>query len=115
MARKQKTKADRLYVETVGPDALVLTDSPTLLDGHRVVLDRRDVAVLLSVLDGTFSICTCAKGELSLAHHTIDSSANVDYTASFDDGSKVEFGAFDARVLRYALRAACLELCRTRV
>lgn len=114
MAKKQKTAADRLYVETVEPDALVLTDSPKFLEGHRVVLNRRDVAVVLSVLEGASSNCACAKGEFSLIHHGIDSSANADYTAFFDDGSRVEFGAYDARVLRHALRAACLELCRTR-
>jgi hypothetical protein len=110
----KKTTKDRLYIERVEPGALVLTDSPKLLEGHRVVLDRRDVAALLSVLDGAFSNCVCAKGELSLVHHAVDVAATADYTATFDDGLKVGFGAFDARVLRYALRAACLELCRTR-
>lgn len=110
----KKTTKGRLYIESVEPDAIVLTDSPRFLEGHRVVLDRRDVAVVLSVLEGASSNCECAKGEFSLAHHGIDSPANADYTAFFEDGSRVEFGAYDARVLRYALCAACLELCRTR-
>lgn len=111
---KKKTAKDTLYIETVEPNAIVLTDSPKFLEGRRVVLDRRDVGVVLSVLEGASNNCGCAKGEFSLIHHGIDSSANADYTAFFEDGSRVEFGAYDARVLRRALDQACLELCRTR-
>lgn len=113
MAGKQKTAADRLYIETVDPGVVVITDNPKFLEGHRVVLGRRDVGKVLSVLEGASCDCACGK-EFSLIHHGIESNSNADYTAFFEDGSRVEFGAYDARVFRYAMQQACMALCRTR-
>ena len=116
MAKRKKSPArlGRLYIELVEPDCLVLTDDPKFGEGARAFLDRRSVGQLLGVLCGIPGArCECSNG-FELAHNDLESDDLGDYTATFEDGARVAFGAYEARVLRAALQEACLGMCRTR-
>lgn len=104
-----------LYIDTWNPGELVLTDSPKAYNRrHCAVLRRKDVGKLLNVLDGLpGATAECSDG-FRLVHNHPESDDSVDYVATFDDGTQVGFGAYDARVLKLALEQACLALCRTR-
>lgn len=105
-----------LYIDTWDPNAIVVTDSPKAgVREHCAVLRRRDVGKLLNVLDGLpGATAECSDG-FKLVHDPLGSDGYADYVATFDDGTTLGFGAYDARVLKLALEQACLELCRTRM
>lgn len=105
-----------LFIDTWDPNAIVITDSYRAGPrARRAVLRRRDVGKLLDVLDGIPGAkAECSDGFV-LVHNHLGDDAAADYVATFDDGTEVGFGAYDARVLKCALQQACLELCRTRV
>lgn len=104
-----------LFIDTVNPNFVVITDSCKAgAHEHCAVLRRRDVGMLLNVLDGLPGAkAECSDGFV-LVHNHLEDDAAADYVATFDDGTEVGFGAYDARVLKCALQQACLELCRTR-
>lgn len=103
-----------LYIDTWNPGELVLTDSPKAYNRrHCAVLRRRDVGRLLDVLDGLpGATAECSDG-FKLVHNHLEFGCS-DYVATFDDGTTLGFGAYDAHVLKLALEQACLALCRTR-
>ena len=97
-----------LYIQDVKPDRLVLSADVAGL--HAVVLNVRETGKVLSVLD---QCCNeTAFPGFTLVHNGIESDSEFDYTCMLDH-RRCSFSAFEARVIRQALYAACLKLCRT--
>lgn len=97
-----------LYIKDVKPGKLVL--SADVAGNHVVVLGVQETGKVLSVLDQC-SDEAMAPG-LTLIHNGVESNAEFDYTCMLDH-VQCGFSAVTARVIRQALYAACLKLCRT--
>lgn len=101
-----------LFIESVEPGAVVLTDSPRFMDGHRALLGIGDVGCLLRVLDQCRSEMKSLDGDFELRRAKGDDGP-YDYTGRI---CGVPFGmsvAF-AHVLKCALERVCLDISRTR-
>lgn len=100
-----------IFIESVEPGAVVLTDSAKFMEGHRAMLGPRDVGALLRVLSENRSEMESLDGDFELRRARSDDP--YDYVGRICDE---EFGltvAF-AHVLRCALERACLDISRTR-
>ena len=97
-----------LYIETVEPDCVVLTDSPRFMEGRRACLDRRRAGAVLAVLADAGRERVAEWDDFTLAP-----AAGGGYSYEIEGGGGA-FPAADASVLRHALEQACLTLCRTR-
>lgn len=97
-----------LYIKDVKPGALAL--SADVAGNHVVVLSVRETGKVLSVLDQCRNEAT-APG-FTLVHNGVENDAEFDYTCTLDN-VQCGFSAVTARVIRQALYAACLKLCRT--
>lgn len=97
-----------LYIQDVKPGRLVL--SADAAGKHVAVLNVRETGKVLSVLD---QCCNkAAAAGFTLVHNEVDSDAEFDYTCILDH-VRCGFSAVTARVIKQALCAACLKLCRT--
>ena len=100
-----------LFIESVEPGAVVLTDAPRFMEGHRALLDVGDVGRLLRVLERCRSEMKSLDGDFEL--HMARGDEPHDYMGRID-GEEFGMSTAFAHVLRCALERACLDISRTR-
>lgn len=98
-----------LYIQDVEPGKLVLSSSPA--GGRSVIFNVLEVGMILSVLEQ--ARWEVSLPEFKLVHNACDSDDEYDYTCVLDH-EQCGFSATEAKVIRHALYAACLKLCRTK-
>lgn len=101
-----------LFIESVEPGAVVLTDAPKFMEGHRALLGVGDVGCLLRVLSECRSEMKSLDGDFELRRAKGDEEP-YDYMGRIcgeEFGMSVTF----AHVLKCALERACLDISRTR-
>ena len=100
-----------IFIESVEPGAVVLTDSAKFMEGNRAMLGPGDVGALLRVLSENRSEMGSLDGDFELRRARPDEPH--DYAGRIcgeEFGLSVSF----AHVLRCALERACLDVIRTR-
>lgn len=100
-----------LFIESVEPGAVVLTDAPRSMEGRRALLDVGDVGRLLRVLEQRRGEMKSLDGDFEL--HMARGDEPHDYTGRID-GEEFGMSTASAHVLRCALERACLDISRTR-
>jgi len=100
-----------LFIESVEPGAVVLTDAPKFTEGHRALLGVGDVGCLLRVLGGCRSEMKGLDGDFELRRAKGDEP--YDYMGRIC-GEEFGMSIVFAHVLKCALERACLDISRTR-
>lgn len=103
-----------IFVESVEPGAVVLTDSAKFMEGHRAMLGIGDVGALLRVLSEDLIEMTSLDGDFKL--HRPDRFSDClpyDFTGRIC-GEPFTLQVTYASVLKCALERACLDISRTR-
>ena len=100
-----------IFIESVEPGAVVLTDSAKSMEGHRAMLGPGDVGALLRVLSECRSEMNSLDGDFELRRAKGDEP--YDYMGRIC-GEAFGMSIVFAHVLRCALERACLDISRTR-
>ena len=101
-----------LFIESVEPGAVVLTDVPKFMEGRRALLGVGDVGCLLRVLEQCRSEMKSLDGDFELRRAKGDGEP-YDYMGRIC-GEEFGLSLAFAHVLKCALERACLDISRTR-
>lgn len=101
-----------LFIESVEPGAVVLTDAPKFMEGRRAMLGIGDVGCLLRVLSECRSEMKSLDGDFEIRRAKGDGEP-YDYMGRID-GEAFGMSIVFAHVLKCALERACLDISRTR-
>lgn len=100
-----------IFIESVEPGAVTLTDSAKFMEGHRAMLGPGDVGALLRVLEGQRSEMRSLDGDFEFRRSA--RSGDPDFKVSICD-ERSALPISHAAVLKCALERACLDVMRTR-
>ena len=101
-----------LFIESVEPGAVVLTDAPKFMEGHRALLGVGDVGCVLRILSGCRIEMKSLDGDFELRMAKGDDRP-YDYVGRIC-GEPFGLSYAFAHVLRCALERACLDISKTR-
>lgn len=101
-----------LFIESVEPGAVVLTDASRSMEGRRAILGIGDVGCLLRVLGQCRNEMKSLDGDFELRRAKGDGEP-YDYTGRIC-GETFGMSVAFAHVLKCALERACLDISRTR-
>lgn len=104
-----------IFIESVEPGAVVLTDAPKFMEGHRALLGTGDVGALIRVLSDDRTDMKSLDGdfELSRPPDRFSDCLPCNFMGRIC-GEPFSLPVSYARVLRCALERACLDISRTR-
>lgn len=104
-----------IFIESVEPGAVVLTDAPKSMEGHRALLGPGDVGALLHVLSDDRTGMQSLDGDFELCRPSdrFDDRLPCDFIGRIC-GESFSLQVTYARVLRCALERACLDISKTR-
>ena len=101
----------RLFIESVEPGAVTLTDSAKFMEGNRAMLGAADVGALLRVLSEHRSEMKSADGDFEIARaHGDQPYAFMGRICGAEFGMPVSY----AHLLKCALEGVALAVARTR-